>query len=178
VGGYGSGRHWGRVKATTSDYYALDVRRWQRDRLLTPGQSFDWRWTKEGKQVCSIRVRVEFGRVILSYGYRRNDAEPWQPTECTSLLEWMQCNYGGSRPWFRCPARGCDRRAAILYLNGIFACRHCCQLAYNCQREPAHYRALNRAQAIREKLGGSGNMYEVFPKRPRGMHRRTYQRLS
>ena len=59
---------------------------------------------------------------------------------------------------------------AILYGGIIFACRHCHQLAYECQREPPHYRALNRAQAIREKLGGSGSMADPFPSKPKGMH--------
>jgi hypothetical protein len=34
-----------------------------------------------------------------------------------------------------------------------------------------------QAQAIREKLGGSVNMMEPSPERPKGMHWRTYERL-
>jgi hypothetical protein len=33
-----------------------------------------------------------------------------------------------------------------------------------------YYRALHRAQAIREKLGGSGNIALLFPEKPKGMH--------
>ena len=65
---------------------------------------------------------------------------------------------------------------AILYLGKFAVCRHCRQLAYESQREPPHYRALNRAQAIRMKLGGSGSMDEPFPWKPKGMHWRTYLR--
>jgi hypothetical protein len=115
--------------------------------------------------------------VILSYNYRADDRDPWQHLEYPVRIEWTRCNYGGARAWFRCPSRECDRRVAILYLGSIFACRHCYQLAYSCQREPPHYRAINRAQAILEKLGGSGNMCEPFPKKPKGMHWRTYARL-
>ncbi len=39
------------------------------------------------------------------------------------------------------------------------------------------YRALYKAQAIRERLRGSANMMEPFPERPKGMHHETYRRL-
>ena len=58
-----------------------------------------------------------------------------------------------------------------------FACRHRYQLVYDSQREAAYSRALSRAQAIRMKLGGSPNMAEDFPDKPKGMHWRTYDLL-
>ena len=39
------------------------------------------------------------------------------------------------------------------------------------------YRSLHRAQDIRERLGGSANMMEPFPEKPKGMHHDTYMRL-
>jgi hypothetical protein len=54
VGGYGSGRHWTSVKATTSQCYELDVRRRQRDGLLIPGLGFRTCWVQDGKELISI----------------------------------------------------------------------------------------------------------------------------
>jgi transposase len=50
-------------------------------------------------------------------------------------------------------------------------------LACRSQRTSAGDRALRRAQASRQRLGGTANMYDPFPKKPKGMHWRTYQEL-
>ena len=176
MGGYGSGRRWGSSKETTSQYRQLDVRNRQRDGFLAAGRSFYWQWTRFGKVVGSLNVRTELDRVVLSYRHRRNE-EAWQSEEYPVYLDWTPCNYGGQRPWFVCPARGCGRRVAILYGGRIFACRHCRQLAYDSQRESVCDRVLRRTQGIRERLGGSGSMAEPFPTKPKGMHWRTYSRL-
>lgn len=83
---------------------------------------------------------------------------------------------GGERPWFLCPS--CRRRCGKLYaIRSRYVCRKCGELSYESQSETSHYRALRKAQKIRARLGGSGNMAEPFPSRPRYMHHRTYQRL-
>lgn len=93
-------------------------------------------------------------------------------------LEWTPCNFGGERPWFLCPGARCGSRVAVLYgPEKYFLCRHCYNLSYESQRENTMYRALHKAQAIRERLGGSANMTLPFPEKPKGMHWRTYGRL-
>jgi hypothetical protein len=73
---------------------------------------------------------------------------------------------------------GGGRRVAKLYGPGkYFLCRHCYDLRYESQREEKGHRALRRAQKIRQQLGGSANMMEPFPKRPKGMHHDTYMKL-
>jgi hypothetical protein len=59
----------------------------------------------------------------------------------------------------------------------LFACRHCYRLAYASQQESAHDRGLLKAQGIRMRLGGTANMLDDFPEKPKGMHWRTYERL-
>ncbi len=62
-------------------------------------------------------------------------------------------------------------------MGSRIVCRKCGGLSYESQNEPRHFRALRKALKIRGWLGGSANMTEPFPSRPRYMHRRTYQRL-
>ena len=67
----------------------------------------------------------------------------------------------------------------MLYAPGdLFACRRCFGLAYASQQQAAHDRGLWKAQKIRMRLGGGGCMADDFPEKPKGMHWRTYERLS
>jgi hypothetical protein len=86
-----------------------------------------------------------------------------------------RCNYGGTRPWFLCPARGCGRRVRKLYLgNRYFACRHCYRLRYASQTEHRRERLERRRYKLIRRMGGDG---ERWPERPHGMHRSTYDAL-
>jgi hypothetical protein len=177
MGGMNSGRRDQSGKSTTSDYRALDVRRLQRDGLLTAGKSFGWSWTRNGEKVASINVRTETDRVILDYKHRSGGGE-WKSENYPVRVEWTPCNYGGSRAWFRCPAVGCGRRVAILYGGTIFACRHCYRLAYSSQRENLDDRATRRADKIRDRLKWEPGILNGHGIKPKGMHSRTYQRLT
>jgi hypothetical protein len=170
-GGMGSGRRWGcQTKGRVEQCPALDIRRLHRDELLRPGQSYPYHWSRNGERAAAIEITTMEDRVVLSYQRLLAGGE-WQSEQYPVLLERLPCNYGGQRAWFRCPENGCGRRVAILYGNGIFACRHCHRLAYSSQ---AWDRALRRAQAIRQRLGGTANMYDPFPARPKWMHAGTY----
>lgn len=176
MGGMGSGRRNQCGKGTTSDMRALDVRRLQRDGLLTPGQAFGWNWSRNGETVASIQMRTEAGRLILDYRSRSHGGE-WKAMEYPVRLEWTGCNLGGRRAWFLCPTQGCGRRAAILYGGSVFACRHCHKLNYQCQRETDDDRAARRADRIRARLKWDAGILNGPGWKPKGMHWRTYERL-
>jgi hypothetical protein len=188
-GGWGSGRRWSESKRTTSSYRRLDVRYLQREDLLAAGRAFAWEWRRDGEVIASLSVRTKSDRIILSHRPRNDKSASGPIKECSILLARTQCNFGGARCWFVCPAEGCGRRVAILYFGKIFSCRHCCRLVYPSQRQSSNERALRKAQAIRIKLGGSSGVVgpialaigvpkqEDFPTKPLGMHWRTYKRL-
>jgi hypothetical protein len=179
MGGVGSGSWYRFNKKTTTDKcQSIDVRYLHRNGLLQPGHSFSLRWSIAGRQTSSI-VGVAYGnRVTFFYRYRRGPGDEWEDVKETAPLTWTACNFGGERPWFICPGADCGRRVAVLYGRGkYFLCRHCYDLAYQSQRDNKMHRALHRAQKIRKRLGGSANMMEPFPEKPKGMHHVTYERL-
>jgi hypothetical protein len=177
LGGLGSGNRYRFGKKTTTDECrSLDVRRFNREGLLKSGNLFSWRWSRAGQEVASIGALVYQDKLVLSY--RSKSGGEWEDVKEPVALEWTPCNFGGERPWFVCPGVRCGRRVAILYGPGMyFLCRRCYDLRYESQREDKKTRALRRAQRIRTRLGGSANMMEPFPEKPKGMHHDTYVRL-
>jgi len=183
LGGEGSG-NWYRFdkKTTTDECPSVDVRYLYRKGLLKPGGRFSLRWSRAGRETGSIQGTVQGSgrpeRVMLYYRHRSRTTDEWEGVHEPVSLEWTACNFGGERPWFVCPGAGCGRRVALLYgLGKYFLCRHCYDLVYESQRDNAMNRALHKAQSNREKLGGSANMMEPFPEKPKGLHWSTYERL-
>jgi len=81
---------------------------------------------------------------------------------------------GGRREWFSCPC--CGERACVLY-GPDFACRSCQRLNYPSTRQCMRERAITRAVQLRRQLGGDGSLLEPFPRRPKGMKRKTWLRF-
>ena len=178
MGGFGSGRWRSEIKDTTENYLALDVRGWQRDGVLVPGTTFQTTWTHNG---ASIGVRAAAAQVILNYRHQKAGAE-WTDHEYPVRLDRTPCTYGGTRVWFICPATGCGRRVAKLYLGpaGTFACRHCLNLVYVSQRKEADVRAAWQAEKIRVgRLGWPPGVFSLLGwQKPKGMHERTFSWLK
>jgi hypothetical protein len=92
-------------------------------------------------------------------------------------VEWTWCNFGGSRPWLRCPF--CERRVARLFkgLSGYY-CRACCgNPVYESQRRSKKARAYLQAYRARQRLGGSRPVLDPVPPRPYRMKHKTYARI-
>jgi hypothetical protein len=93
-------------------------------------------------------------------------------------VSWTRCHLGGWRPWMHCPT--CEKRVAKL-LKGLggYCCRSCMgNPLYACQAKSAHGRRHFEICKIRLQLDGMASLLEPFPDRPRGMHRKRYERMK
>ena len=106
--------------------------RWKRDGLLSANQSFGWQWSRDGEIFASIRVRTETDQVVLTYRHR-NQGKEWQDERYPVYLDRTPHDLDGERPVFSAPPV-VEAGVRQLYGGGIFACRHCYQLAYHDQR--------------------------------------------
>jgi hypothetical protein len=177
MGGYGSGS-WQTGKKTTSNCLYIDVRHLQRQGLLSADCGFSLAWKRRGKKANSIGIKSQNGQLILTYQQQTLSGDSVD-REYHIRLSYTACTLGGHRYWFLCPASGCGRRVAILYLgdSGIFACRHCNLLAYKSQRENRLIRTIRRADKIRCRLGWIPGILNDPGGRPKGMHQQTFIRL-
>ena len=182
MGGFGSGRPSGSGRGTVETCRSIEVNRLHREGCLRAGWMGHWQWTRDGEKVAGIDLRAEHDRLNLDYRVRIGGGE-WEDVAETVRVVRLPCRFGGTRPYFICPGVvngiACGRRVAKLYgPSRYFVCRHCNRLSYASQSEAAQDRALRSANKIRQRLGGDPGMASQFPARPKGMWRRTYERLQ
>jgi len=115
------------VRPTTDDRIHIDIKRWKRDGRLVRGGMFIT--SAEGDPLYTVEVHVADDHLIIHHA----------DTQQRVALDSTPCNFGGERPWFRCPE--CGRRAAILYGDKRFLCRLCHDLAWPVAREKELERA-------------------------------------
>lgn len=168
MGGYGSGGWNASGRPTTEDLLRIDVNRWNRQGRLRDGAWWVLHWRQGGNEyLAEARCRrdvIEIRQILPVSG--QVDA---------MMVIWEACRFGGRRPFFICP--GCGDHVLHLYRYGSFQCRKCHALTYASQRERESDRAQRRAGKIRRRLGGKAG-WENFVPRPKGMHARTYERLT
>ncbi len=178
MGGIGSGRRpMGRAKRTVESHLVLDINALNRQSLLVPGRVFAVTWRVNGELAAGVDVDVQARELEISYAIRHRDrtnASAW--IRYPVPTSWTPCRFGGQRPWLHCP--GCNRRVVKLYLvDCYFRCRGCGHLTYQSQRQDNANRALQKANRIREQLGGQRGPLNRFPMRPARMRAATYARL-
>ncbi|MEL6738709.1 MAG: hypothetical protein AAFO28_07265 [Pseudomonadota bacterium] len=136
-------------------------------------------WSCGGLPSGSIGYTAELSnpgseRLVLNYTRGKgDDAETVE--QCISLCHTVP-QYGGKRWWMICPYR--NIRVGKLYLppgGDRFASRQAYRLGYQSQRDAARDRPFEKLFRLQNKLGcepGWGN----FPRRPKRMWQRTYER--
>lgn len=153
----------------------LDVRWMKRQGLLTPGKSGEVYWSRNGQRTGSISYVTHTNSVWLSYRSRWRE-EDWKDYNYPVQLAYTTCNYGGGRAWFLCP--DCGERCTIRYISGRGACRKCHQLVYESQSENPCNRTARGANKIRDRLGWEPGILNSNGWKPKGMHWRTFGRLT
>ena len=156
MGGYGSGRWHGHLKAdTVEDCLTLDIsdlaRRGFMSGALATGRS---RWVNQitGEELASVGIAalaVGSDRYIqLVYSATRDGAK--EHINEAIRLQKTHPHFGGVRWWLTCPlsrdGRECLRRVQKLYMppRGLyFGCRHCHRLAYRSSQE--HDKSVDQA---------------------------------
>jgi hypothetical protein len=107
MGGAFSGRNDYATTPTVEACRSLDINWLHQEGCLDVGASGSIRWSEDDEQVASLSYRIvsngESRAVILSYtmvDHRTGDSEEH---EYSIPIETTACNFGGERPWFRCP---------------------------------------------------------------------------
>ncbi len=180
MGGYGSGRQYGRPTADASR--RIDLAWMMRKDMVRAGNETSGTiyWNSGGNPAGSISYRAdmrapEYSNLFLTY--TREEGHEQEEVKQAVRLVYTEPNFGGKRWWMICPYNG--SRIGKLYLppqGDRFASRGAWKLGYHSQRIPRKDAIFERLFRLQKKLGcqqGWGN----YPTRPKGMHKRTYDRL-
>ena len=148
------------VKAERCEsYHAIDLAWLRRRKMLQPGRSSSIQWSHCGRPAGSIGIVAKANCVHLVYRHRAWGDQWQEMREIVSFTETRTC-FGGRRRWFECP--GCGRACRVLF-GGPFRCRRCHGLHYSSQYQSAGSRTIGRLQALRTRLGGSGEPPRAVP---------------
>jgi len=165
---------------------AIDIGSWARAGRLQPGtictDVMEWKIAKSGEFTGKLTYTIDMTGPHVRLQHPQ--AKTGERLDYRVRLATTHLYGGALRWWFMCPVtvagRACPHRVRKLYLppgGRYFACRHCWQLRYTSQREDAINRAITKALAIRQRLGGSASLTERFPAKPQGMWCETHRRL-
>jgi len=158
------------------DKLALDLK--GMEARITAGAILSVHWRADGVR-RQAQLHMEDDGLRIEYGSSDPDGR-WLQCIGTELAAWhfTPLRFGGSRRWLGCP--DCGRRCRALYYgDSVLRCRLCLGLNYRSQNmQPAQRIGYRMYQLRKDRLGDERpDLLESCPPRPRGMRRRTYQRL-
>ena len=179
MGGYGSGRHAGKVLA--DNCLALDLGMMIRTGLAVPGQDTTGtlHWSCRGEPFGSLAYTAEMAdraRACLILSFTRTVDGQQNRYRQVVRLDSTRPHFGGERWWMLCPYSG--RRVRMLYKpphHATFAARQYWNLAYRSQREAKDQRPYERLFRLQRKMS-SVQGYEAGLKRPKGMWHSNFAR--
>ena len=173
MGGFGSGRR-SSSKPPAESINRLDLARLRRGGSLKPGTVAVQGWSCRGKASGNIGT-IAYAETMRLIYRTRGDYGTWQDVNEVVSFTWTETRYGGRRQWFCCP--GCGGRCRVLFGRDLFRCRRCHGVRYNSQAETRADRATRAMFKIVNHLDPTAETNQ-FPRRRKGMHRRTYESLA
>lgn len=179
MGSYNSGRRGGRPTADTSK--RIDIAWMMRKGLAAPGRTIygTLSWTVRGDPAGSISYTADMTdphAAELRLSYSRGEGSDREQVKQTVQLVYTEPNFGGRRWWMVCPFKG--DRCGKLYLpnwGDRFAGRQAWRLGYHSQRVAHRDRPFEKLFRLQKKLGCYEG-WEAGLYRPKGMHRKTFER--
>jgi hypothetical protein len=170
-----------RQRVRLQDGLKLDLNSLVRQRAVHPGSkrgsTIHWAYRDSNNAIASGRITAD----------TTDGCRGWIRLELGDLDQWIELialprHYGGRQWYFLCPRT--DRRASVLWKPPgarTFACRQAWgrQVAYGSQFQSTYHRASSAAQDIQRRLRKESHtplVGDELPPRPKGMHRRTYEK--
>lgn len=162
----------GPPRPCTDDLPSIDIRRWKRSGLFTPGGHFiTTADTNDPFTPVDVKVDKDLAGVMISYRTIGH-----QVIRQRVKVSWTPLGpYGAQRPFFRCP--DCGERVAILYIHERIVCRKCHGLIWLVENENPMLRAERGLAKVRRQLGLGPGFDIPLGSRPKGMRQSTYLRL-
>ncbi len=171
-------------RPTVEGSTTLDIRQLMRAGLVpycSQSGTMQWTWTS-CRPSCQAKYNVTLGAdtgiLHLTNMVRFDPAGRAVHLEGQSIrLVATPLRFGGCRWWFVCPHFG--QRVMKLHLPygaRFFASRQAYRLGYAVQRQSARDQAYRRARKARDRIGGSPNLLERLPLKPKWMRWATYWR--
>lgn len=182
MGGRGSGRYGGRPTSEVTQSFVLDIAELNRVGVLKKGATAVLLFTfSAAEEPFEVRVRLDLRHPVepfamFTHEHRSSRFESEEQVYPVFLTRTVP-NFGGERWWFVCPRIGRRVQKLFLPLGGFqFLSRAGYGLGYACQRETQEDRLIRKAQKLHRSIGGNGDLSDFAPPKPKGMHRRTYER--